>query len=113
VQLPGAERAFIDPPKLRDYLLSPEHPIGRTKARFFAALGFSRAAWPVLRTALLEVAICGEATIVAANAHGQKYEVRSIIRGPAGGEAQIISIWIILNGEDFPRLVTAYPEDAS
>jgi hypothetical protein len=26
---------------LRDYLLSPTHPIGRFKARFFAALGIS------------------------------------------------------------------------
>jgi len=57
------------------------------------------------------LAVRGETTIVAANAHGQKYEVRGKIHGPTGGEAQITSIWIILNGEDFPRLVTAYPEE--
>ncbi|WP_018466042.1 DUF6883 domain-containing protein [Calidithermus timidus] len=28
--------------KLTDYLLSPTHPVGRHKARFFAALGFIR-----------------------------------------------------------------------
>jgi hypothetical protein len=110
VQLPGAERAFIDPAKLRDYLLSPEHPVGRTKARFFAALGFIRSAWPVLRTVLLDLALRGEAVIGPTNAHGQKYEVCGTIQGPSGREAQIVSIWIILNGEDFPRFVTAYPE---
>lgn len=111
MQLPGAERAFIDPPKLRDYLLSPEHPVGRTKAGFFASLGFSRSAWPVLRTVLLDLAIHGEAAIGPANAHGQKYEVRGTIEGPSGREARILSVWIILNSEDFPRLVTAYPEE--
>ena len=112
MQLPGAERAFVDPPKLRDYLLSPEHPVGRTKERFFAALGFSRSAWPVLRTALLDLAIRGEASPGPANAHGQKYEVSGTIQGPNGREAWILTIWIILSGEDFPRFVTACPEDA-
>ena len=111
MQLPGAERAFVDPPKLREYLLSPEHPVGRTKARFFATLGFTRTGWPVLRTVLLDLAVRGEAVMGPANAHGQKYEVRGIIQGPSGREAQILSVWITLYEEDFPRLVTAYPEE--
>jgi hypothetical protein len=41
VLVPGRERALIDQAKLQDYLLSTEHPIGRFKARFVAALGFS------------------------------------------------------------------------
>lgn len=44
VKLPGAERAFIDPSKVRDYLLSESHPVGRFKAAFFIALGYSAAA---------------------------------------------------------------------
>lgn len=87
--------------------------MGRTKARFFAALGFSRSGWPVLRTALLELAVHGDAVAGPTNAHGQKYEVWGTIRGPSGREAQILSVWIVLNNEDFPRLVTAYPEDDS
>jgi hypothetical protein len=35
--LPGSEHAVIDAAKLRDYLLSYEHPVGRFKAAFFAA----------------------------------------------------------------------------
>lgn len=50
--LPGADRATIDPAKLRDYLLSPTHPIERFKARFFAALGFVPERWLELGEAL-------------------------------------------------------------
>jgi len=39
MSLPNAERAVVDPVKVRDYLLSAVHPIGRFKARFFVAMG--------------------------------------------------------------------------
>jgi hypothetical protein len=29
--------------------------------------------------------------------------------GPAGRDARIVVVWIILDGEQFPRFVTAYP----
>jgi hypothetical protein len=45
VRIPGAQEALIDRAKLEDYLLSTEHPIGRFKARFFTALGFTAADW--------------------------------------------------------------------
>jgi hypothetical protein len=99
----------VDPTKVRDYLLSPEHPVGRHKARFFSALGFDRAAWPVLHGILLGVAREGDAIEGAATPYGRKYEVQGIIEGPAGRTAEIVTVWIILVGEDFPRLVTAYP----
>lgn len=111
MRLPGSDRAVVDPAKVRDYLLSPEHPVGRTKARFFAALGFTRSAWPVFRAVLLDVAASGEAVPTPATSHGQKYEVHATIHGPSGREARIVTVWIVLSGEDFPRLVTAYPGD--
>ncbi|HET7463069.1 MAG TPA: DUF4926 domain-containing protein [Longimicrobium sp.] len=45
MKLPNAERAFVDPVKVRDYLLNPYHPVGCSKAYFFAALGFARRRW--------------------------------------------------------------------
>jgi hypothetical protein len=109
MKLPAAERAVVDPTKVRDYLLSPEHPVGRHKARFFSALGFERAAWPALHRMLLEVAREGDASEGSATPYGRKYEVRATIHGPTGRTAEIVTVWIILVGEDFPRLVTAYP----
>ena len=109
MKLPGAERAFIDPPKVRDYLLNPDHPTGHSKARFFTALGFTRAKWPALYRDLLDVAIQGEASIGEPSPYGQKYEVHATITGPAKREAYLVTVWIVLLGEDFPRLVTAFP----
>jgi hypothetical protein len=40
---------------------------------------------------------------------GEKYEVRGEIVGPSG-RAVVVTVWIILEGEDVPRFVTAYPE---
>jgi hypothetical protein len=36
VVLPNSERAIVDEAKVRDYLLSPSHPVGRFKAAFFS-----------------------------------------------------------------------------
>ena len=40
MKLPRADRVQIDDRKVREYLLSRSHPVGRFKARFFAAVGF-------------------------------------------------------------------------
>ena len=50
--LSNAEHAIIDLEKLRDYLLSHEHPHGRFKARFFNALGFRSDQWQELESVL-------------------------------------------------------------
>ena len=49
MRLPNAERAVIEEVKVRDYLLALDHPVGRAKARFFVALGFTRDGWSLLR----------------------------------------------------------------
>jgi hypothetical protein len=62
VGLPNADRAVVEDAKVRDYLLSPTHPVGRFKSVFFVALGFSADRWSLLRDALLELARSGDAT---------------------------------------------------
>lgn len=109
MRLPEAERAVVEPAKVRDYLLSPEHPVGWAKTRFFGELGFTRAAWLVLLRALLDLAIRGEATPGQVSSYGQKYQIQDIIVGPNGREAMVMTVWIVLTDEDFPRFVTAYP----
>jgi hypothetical protein len=112
VNIPGAERAVLDPAKVQNYLLSPEHPVGRAKARFFAQLGFSRENWTILRDELSRYAGL-DAQLGAATRFGQKYQVHGTIKGPSGRTAAVVTVWIVLNGEDFPRFVTAYPGAAS
>lgn len=109
MRLPNADRATIDPAKVRDYLLSPDHRDGRSKARFFGALGFTRQDWSALRDALLAVARVGEATLTDTSMFGRKYVVRGNVRGPTGRIAVVATVWIVLRGDEAPRLVTAYP----
>jgi len=54
VRLPNADRTVVEDAKVRDYLLSPTHPVGRFKSVFFVALGFSADRWELLRDALLD-----------------------------------------------------------
>lgn len=108
VKIPGAEHAIVDAAKVRDYLLSAEHRVGSAKARFFTQLGFDQRNWSILQGELRRFAI-QEAQLGAVTTFGQKYVVPGTIQGPSGRNAQIVVVWIILNGEDFPRFVTAYP----
>lgn len=114
MRLPHAERATVEPAKLRDYLLSPEHPVGRAKARVFAALGFQQAAWPTLRDAPLAHGRIGEAEPVGGSSpYGQKYVVRGMLEGPTGRTASFISVWLIPTGEEAPHFLTAHPGEVS
>ena len=108
--LPGAERAVVAPEKVRDFLLSPANARARGKPAFFRALGFDEAHWEALRLALLEIARSGDAGPGQGSPFGTKFEIRATIRGPAGREAVVKTIWIVNAGDDQPRFVTAYPD---
>ena len=109
MKLPGIERAVVGAPKVRDYLLSDSHPVGRFKAAFFKALGYSAAGWESLAADLRRHATDNEAVATEANEYGQKYEVRGMLEGPVGKATVLVAVWIVLRGEDFPRFVTAFP----
>lgn len=100
MKLPGAGQAIVEVAKIRDYLLSLEHPVGRSKARFFRALGFSSDRWLQLLGELKRIAVEGEAELAEKNDFGQKYIVRGTILGTQGR-----------TGEETSRLVSAYPEE--
>src|SRR5437660_12754475 len=60
--LPYADSAVVEPSKVRDYLLSASHPIGRFKATVFFALGYTPENWQRLRDDLLALARTGNVT---------------------------------------------------
>jgi len=109
MKLPAAERAVIAPAKIRDYLLSTSHPVGRFKALFFSSLGYTSANWRRLEEDLLSLAVSGDAELGKDSPYGQKYEVHGILRGPSGRSAGVLTVWIISFGGDMPELVTAFP----
>jgi hypothetical protein len=97
---------MIDRKKLEGYLLSPTHPIGGPKSRFFLRMGFNAAA---LERTLLEVAWSGHVSETTASAHGVKYTVDGVISTPSGRRVKLRTIWIVEQAEASPRFVTAYP----
>lgn len=107
--LPNAHRATIAPAKVKDYLLSPAHPVGRFKAAVFAALGYTQDHWQVLERDLLLMARTNPAFAGEPSPYGQKYEVGGILEGPSGRRARFVAVWLIRSGEDVPRLVTVFP----
>ena len=107
--LPSSEHAHIDSAKIRDYLLSDVHPVGRFKAVVFHALGYKAAEWEKLRDDLLAHAQGAEAVPGQASAFGQKYEVSGTLRGPNGREAKFTSVWLAPVEGGAPRFITAFP----
>lgn len=109
MRIPNADKAIVSPEKLRDYLLSPHHPVGRFKAVFFADLGYSIENREVLERDLKNQILSQNAEEVRGFPHGKKYVVTAPVRVPSGKVVQVTSVWVILKSEDIPRFVTAYP----
>jgi|SRR5207253_8292957 len=113
MKLPAAERAVIARAKIRDYLLSRSHPVGRFKAPFFTSLGYTSANWRRLEQDLLTLAVSGDAERGKDSPYGQKYEIRGTLNGPSGRSARVLTVWIILFGSDVPQFVTAFPGETT
>src|SRR5690606_24964500 len=108
--LPNPNKAIIEPAKIRDYLLSPDHPVGRYKAAYFRSLGYSKETWQYLEADIRRLATF-DATRIEVSDYGEKFTVRGTLVAPNGKSASTITVWIVRSGEDFPRFVTAYPEN--
>ena len=89
-------------------IYSRENTGSAARRRAFAQLGFDHRNWTVLQDELYRFAK-QEAQLGGATRFGQKYVVPDTIQGPSGRFARLVVVWIVLNGEDFPRFVTAYP----
>ena len=109
--LPHAENAEVAEQKIRAYLLNPRHPDGASKARFFATLGFSADSWEDFATALRQIAMRFPVIRSMESIHGTKYIVEGKIESPDGSSPFIRTVWILDQGRETPRLVTAYPFD--
>jgi hypothetical protein len=108
MKLPNPDRAIIPFEKLEGYSLNPEHSEGRHKAIVFqAALNIGLEAAEELRSALLQAIKTQEVTLAAQTLYGQKYRLDFEMTYQEK-QAIIRSVWIVRQGEDFPRLVTCY-----
>lgn len=109
MRLSNADQAVIPSDKLRDYLLSRSHPLGRSKAAFFRRLGYTESDWAILERDLRSQHLTLDATELEPSSFGRKFLIRGAFVGPTGEGALLVSVWIIRTGENSPRFVTAYP----
>ena len=107
--LPNAANVIIEASKVRDYLLSPIHPVGRFKCAVFAALGYTQEEWEVLARDLRQLALSEEVKLGQSGRYGQKYEVNGKLEGPNGRVGHFVTVWLVKPVDLLPRLVTAYP----
>jgi hypothetical protein len=108
MKLPNGQRCVLGT-KLEDYYLNPYHFEGRHKARVFASvLGITLENVDILRAAILtEASNSEQAEARGNNGFGEVFNLRFGLR-TARGQATILTSWIVLRGEDFPRLTTCY-----
>jgi hypothetical protein len=107
--LPGVEQAVVEPAKIRDYLLSSSHPVGRFKSVVFFSLGYTAEDWPKLRDDLLSLARTNEACPGQQSEYGQKYEVSGSLQGPNGRARGITTVWLVPVSDKRPKFITAFP----
>jgi len=112
MKLPNGERAVVEDAKVRDYLLSPDHPIGRFKARVFNAVGYWHEGWQRLRDDLIALAAALDAELAQTSQLGQRWVGTGQLRGPAGLLLPVVTVWLIPSEGAPPRLITAYPASA-
>lgn len=98
----------MDIAKLREYCLNPQHPRGRHKARVFAsALNLHQSDAEFLRAELLAAAKVNNAIAGEVDQYGEQYLLDfECVKGAR--RALVRSAWIVLKGENFPRLATCY-----
>jgi hypothetical protein len=106
MRLPNLDRAHIDIVKLTDYVLNPNHPEGRHKARvFLSALGVDASNSRWLANAILAVVRNSEAVLQAETKWGTIYRVDvEIVRGRRC--AKVRTAWLCKSKQT--RLVTCF-----
>jgi hypothetical protein len=106
-RLVGANRAIIDPRKLTEYALNPEHPVGGNKAVVFDRLGFNQSnagdLMSQLRSGVMEMTpIPGKV-----DEFGARFTVDIPVVGPRA--AGIVRTgWIYKGSSTTPELTTLF-----
>lgn len=110
MRLPDGEQVVVEDAKLLEYVLNPEHPVGRHHAALFEQLlGITRANYELLKEQLFLAAVSVEVEAGKASPFGEKFEMRVLVRGPLGTRP-VLAVWIREPGPTGPRLITCYVE---
>ena len=104
----NSDNAVVDLEKLTEYVLNPDHPTGRHKARVFkSVLGLTLEDAAFLQRTLQEIVMTHEATEQDTTEYGQRFVIDFELT-TAAGSAMVRSAWIVRIDEAFPRLTSCY-----
>ena len=109
MKIPNPNEAFVAREKIIRYLLDHTHPEGESKAAFFSRFGFRVEDWEILADALWTHAADNDVVEVSETEWGTEYVVEGVLETPDRRNPEVRAVWIVDRGNDFPRLITAYP----
>jgi len=79
LEFPNRENAYIPLSKLKDYLLSETHSVGKSKSKLLRSFGFNELNIDMLMQGLISIAHSGEVTEVLSSPHGVKYVINGLL----------------------------------
>ena len=109
MKIPNNNLSFVADNKITNYLLSEIHETGKHKANFFKCFGFDVAEIEIFKDSLIQHSIDRDIEKTKDSDFGIKYELKCEIKTPDERNPCIVTVWIIENGQEEPKLVTAYP----
>lgn len=110
MRTPHADAAIVTREKIVGYLLNPLHPDSAGKAWFFTRAGYRVDEWQVFARALQDLVAGCDVKHFVDSVHGTKYIVDGLLNPPVGRPIHVRTVWIVDDGEQVPRLITAYPQ---
>ncbi len=104
-----ADTIVIDPRKLTEYALNPEHEAGKHKARVFeSALGYNPTNFHLLLDQIMALALDAEMELMQINERGQFFRADLLIDGLAGQQVTVRTGWRLPPSSREARLTTLF-----
>ena len=110
MKVPNYEQAIVPKEKLTEYLLNFEHIDGKSKALFYQKYGFEKENFEDLIVSLKKIISENDFDNCNETPWGKKYVVFGYLFSVRQPPPMVKTVWQIKKDDDFPRLITAYPE---
>jgi filamentous hemagglutinin len=107
--LVNADQAVINPSKLTDYALNPDHPVGGNKAVVFdSSLGFNQSSADDFLAQLKQGVTKNPGTPGVVDQFGSRFTVDIPVTGQNGNKAVVRTGFIYTPGSNVPNLTTLF-----
>ena len=106
-KLPNFKEAIVSEGKTKDYLLNPNHNVGKDKAHVIrSVLGYGQNDYEEFSQLIKSNLPFYKIEKTEKTPYGVKYDVRMVLYGKNARRLELITAWQIDNGTDFPRFIT-------